>query len=74
VSFGYIQKCYGVLAQLGQRVEYTGDLRKTRRGTIVGFHSQYLRIKFDDEDNRHTGVFNPTYGMRYLTDETPKAT
>lgn len=68
-DFRYIQSYYGVPASKGQRVEYTNWQGIKTVGKIIGARGQYIKIHFDGHEKPHNGVFHPTDGMRYLTDD-----
>ena len=63
MSMQYIRNTYGVPAKRGARVEYTGEISPTV-GTIVGTEGARLRIRMDGET--YTGIYHPTWEMRYL--------
>lgn len=54
----YIRNHYGVPATRGMPVTIDG-----RPATIVGFHNQYLRIRFDGDKTIHTA--HPTWQVQY---------
>ena len=62
MSMEWIRKNYKVPAKRGARVEYTDG--ETKLGTITGTSDQYIRIRMDGD--QHTGLYHPTWGMRYL--------
>ena len=61
----YICRYYGVPAEVGGRVRYTGGGRNVE-GTIVGYRGPYLRIRLDGET--HVGSYHPTWELAYLTE------
>jgi hypothetical protein len=63
MSLEYIQTYYGVPAEIGGRIEYTGGA-KSRRGTITGTQSAHLLIQLDGR--RTSTPFHPTWELRYL--------
>jgi hypothetical protein len=64
MSLDYIRKAYGVPAERGGRVEYTGD-GSARLGTISGASGSRIRIRLDGETR--LGLYHPTWELRYLT-------
>lgn len=60
----YIRNHYGVPAEIGRRVEYTGG-KIPKQGVIVGASNQYISIHFDG-DKKPTKHFHPTWKMKYL--------
>lgn len=60
----YIRNHYGVPAELGRRVEYTGD-KTPKQGVIVGVTNHYISIHFDG-DKKPTKRFHPTWEIKYL--------
>lgn len=72
-DFKYIQDYYKVPAEIGRRVEYTGN-KEPKQGVIVGLSNQYIKIHFDGT-KKPIGVFHPTWEMRYLEmGKVPKMT
>lgn len=66
----YIARYYGVPAQRGQRVRYTGDKgpkAKAREGTIVRAEGAHLRIRMDGDS--FTNLYHPTWELEYLPSE-----
>lgn len=63
MSMAYIRQTYGVPAKRGARVEYTGEISPTI-GTVTGSEGARLRIRMDGEP--HTGIYHPTWELRYL--------
>lgn len=73
MSFQYIQEYYGVPAEVGRRVEYTGD-KDSKQGVIVEENGQYIFIHFDG-DKKRKGPFHPTWELKYLgMGKVPKRT
>lgn len=69
MSMQYIRDYYRVPAKRGGRVEYNGDGKATT-GTITGAEGARLRIRMDGE--KHTGIYHPTWAMRYLPEQAQK--
>lgn len=63
----WVRKNYGVPAQRGMRVEYTGD-GKVEMGTIRSASGGRLNIQLDTA--KHSCQFHPTWELRYLTTTT----
>lgn len=63
MSLEYIRKTYGVPAQFGGRVVYTGNGRE-QLGTITGVDMAHLLIKLDDDTRPRR--FHPTWELRHL--------
>jgi len=66
MSMDYIRNYYGVPAQRGGRVRYTGG-RHPQLGTITGSEGQYLTIQLDGQ--RHSMPYHPTWEIEYLPQE-----
>jgi len=67
MSFPYIQQAYGVPANKGVRVEYTGG-KEPRQGTITDVEGAHLMIRLDGDPDE-TGPYHPTWELRYLSAE-----
>lgn len=67
MSMEWISKNYGVPAQRGGRVRYTGG-KEPRLGTIVSASGGHLNIRLDGQ----TAVqpYHPTWELEYLDGET----
>lgn len=63
MSMEYIRRSYGVPAKRGARVEYTGE-DSPSLGTVTGSEGARLRIRMDGE--QRTGIYHPTWELRYL--------
>ena len=59
----YIREYYGVDAEVGKRVRYTGD-RAPVEGEIVGARGGYIRVRLDNY--KVPLRFHPTWRMEYL--------
>lgn len=70
MSMEYIRNAYRVPAKRGARVQYTGEKRPTL-GTITGSEGARLRIRMDGE--KHTGIYHPTWEIRYLPEQRTPA-
>lgn len=66
----YIRRAYSVPAKRGARVEYRGET-SPEIGTITGSEGARLRIRMDG--HKHTGIYHPTWEMRYLPASQAKA-
>ena len=64
MSMQYIRSQYGVPAQRGGRVIYSGNGRE-QRGTIVGARGGHLKIRLDGA--RNSLPFHPTWCLVYAT-------
>ncbi len=67
MSLGYIRQTYGVPAQRGGRVKYTGDCTRRgnpRFGTITGAQGAHLRIRMDGD--AFAQPYHPTWELEYL--------
>lgn len=70
MSLDYIRTAYGVPAQRGQRVRYTGDKGPkgmAREGTITGADGAHLRIRMDGDS--FSNIYHPTWELEYLATE-----
>jgi hypothetical protein len=67
MSLKYIRDYYGVPAEEGVRIRYTGDPSGTVDGTITGTNGPHLLVKFDDAPGN--SVLHPKWEVEYLTDE-----
>lgn len=65
MSLQYIRDTYGVPAQRGARVEYTGN-GSTIQGTITGSRNAHILVRLDGD--RRAVPFHPTWKIRYLGD------
>jgi hypothetical protein len=65
----FIRDSYGVPARRGGRVVYTGKAMATT-GTITSAKGARLRVRMDGE--KHTGIYHPTWAMRYLPKQAQK--
>ena len=63
MSMQYIRNAYNVPAKRGARVEYTGEISPSV-GTITGSEGARIRVRMDGE--AYTGIYHPTWEMRYL--------
>jgi hypothetical protein len=70
MSLEYIRKTYAVPAKRGGRVEYTGD-GHPKQGTISGARGSHICIRLDGSPR--TGLYHPTWELRYLSPATPRA-
>ena len=59
----YIKQTYGVPAEVGGRVRYTGG-KVSCEGTIKGSCNASLEILLDGDDM--SGVYHPTWELEYL--------
>lgn len=65
MSMDYIRRTYGVPAQVGGRVRYTGDGDdKPQLGTITSASGAHLNIRLDGQ--KHALPFHPTWKLEYL--------
>jgi hypothetical protein len=71
-QFGYVNRAYGLSVRRGSRVEYTGDPRGPKQGSVTSGQGQYINIRFDGDANP-TGPFHPTWELRYLDAAKPEA-
>lgn len=62
----WVRKAYGVPANKGGRVEYTGR-GKPEHGTITRASGGYLCIRLDGA--KHSLPYHPTWKLRYLPEE-----
>ncbi len=69
MSLRYIRRYYEVPAHRGARVEYIGH-QDAKQGTVVGSAGARIRVRMDGE--KHTGIYHPTWEMRYLTATAPE--
>lgn len=67
MSMKRVRKRYGVPAQRGGRVEYTGEGR-SEFGTITSARNDRLHIRMDGW--KFSLPFHPTWKLRYLETET----
>jgi hypothetical protein len=67
MSMEYIRSYYGVPAQPGGRVRYSGG-RYPMEGTIDDAQGAYLMIRLDGQ--RHAMPYHPTWKIEYLPEET----
>jgi hypothetical protein len=63
MSLAYIRDTYGVPANVGQRIRFTGT-GGSQEGEIVGGTSAHLMVTFAGGGG---GVLHPTWGVEYLT-------
>lgn len=66
----YIRSYYRVPAKVGGRIEYTGDRKGAKLGTITGAQGAHLLIRLDGEAD--AAPYHPTWELRYLTKESSK--
>ena len=59
----YIKETYGVPAEVGGRVRYTGG-KTPCEGTIKGARNAHLKILLDGDDM--SGLYHPTWELEYL--------
>lgn len=69
MSMRYIRRYYKVPARRGARVEYTGE-QEPQQGTITSSEGARIRVRMDGE--KHTGIYHPTWEMRYLPAAAPE--
>ena len=62
----WVRKTYGVPAKRGVRVEYTGEI-SPQIGTITSAKDGYIRVRMDGDN--YSGIYHPTWEMRYLSAE-----
>lgn len=67
MSLEYIRKTYGVPAERGGRVEYTGGAEAIE-GTITGADGAHVLIRLDGR--KRALPFHPTWELRYLAEPT----
>lgn len=67
MSIEYIKTYYGVSAEIGGRIRYTGR-RPTRYGEIKGSRGAYLIVLFDGEKSPVS--LHPTWEVEYMTQTT----
>jgi len=70
MSLDYICQSYGVPANRGQRIRYTGDKSPkatARDGTITGAEGPHLRIRMDGDS--FASIYHPTWEIEYLPTE-----
>jgi hypothetical protein len=63
MALEYIKSSYGVPAELGCRIEYSGR-DKPVQGTIQGHSDAHLLVLLDGD--KHALPFHPTWKIRYL--------
>lgn len=63
MSMEWIRNYYGVPAQRGGRVEYTG-CKPAKLGTIVSASNAHINVKLDGQ--KYPTPFHPTWELRYL--------
>jgi len=66
-NFEYIRRYYGVPAEEGARIRYTGDPDGAFNGTITGTNGPHILVRFDDSPGN--SVLHPTWEVSYLTEE-----
>lgn len=64
-SMAYIRRQYGVKAEVGGRVIYTGN-RMLQLGAVASVEGARLRILLDGQ--AHAGLYHPTWEVEYLED------
>lgn len=64
MSMEWVRKNYHVPAKRGGRVEYTGCKTGPRLGTITASAGHRILIRLDGD--RDTGIYHPTWELRYL--------
>lgn len=64
MSLDYIRNAYGVPAQMGGRVRYSGGVGVPRLGTITGASGGHLGVLLDGDN--HPLPFHPTWELEYL--------
>jgi len=63
MSMKYIRDQYGVPAKRGARISFEG-----RKGTIVAA-SNYIHVRFDDQQFKRPLRLHPTWHVEYLQDD-----
>ena len=63
MTMQYIRDAYKVPARRGARVEFNGHAYP-KVGTITGSMDARICVRMDGE--KHTGIYHPTWRMRYL--------
>ncbi len=63
MTIAWICKSYSVPAEIGGRVEYSGNAKR-EMGTITGTQGPHLLIRMDGSD--HARPYHPTWKLRYL--------
>lgn len=67
-ALNYIKDYYKVPAEIGARIEYSGnDAKGLQLGTIRGADGPYLLILLDGE--QESRPYHPTWRIRYLEKE-----
>ncbi|WP_111818268.1 hypothetical protein [Acinetobacter baumannii] len=61
MSFEYINKTYGVNAELGRRVIADG-----KPGIITGTHNALIVVNLDEDKPGERTYWHPTWNMQYL--------
>lgn len=63
MSFDYINRSYGLNAQRGMRVRYTGG-KEPQIGTVTSAEGAHLMIRLDGQ--RHAMPYHPTWKLEFL--------
>lgn len=71
MSMDYIRRTYGVSAEVGRRIEYSGS-GEIEHGTITGSDDARLLITLDGDDAPRR--FHPTWEIKYATPPTKEPT
>lgn len=70
MSLQYIRDYYGVPANRGGRITFTGTADKLpQQGTITGADNVRLRVRFDGQ--KHTAIVHPTWEVAYAAKTQP---